>query len=183
MLGKGKSTTPTGSPPPRERDDFEPILTPTPVSTGGKTVIGEKIAIEGGIRGGEDLVIEGSVKGSIELEKHHLTVGPKGQVEGEIHADNVTISGRLTGNIEALGKVEITQEADFNGEIKAKRISVEDGAYLKAVIELEREGQPKSGSVAKMPEKAPEKPAPAAAPTSPSAKEPGKFAKEAEKGK
>jgi cytoskeletal protein CcmA (bactofilin family) len=35
--------------------------------------------------------------------------------------------------------VEITKEADFNGEIKAKSISVEDGAYLKAVIELERE--------------------------------------------
>jgi cytoskeletal protein CcmA (bactofilin family) len=182
MLGKGKSVPPTSS-PPRERDDFEPILTPTPVSTsaGGKTVIGENIAIEGGIRGGEDLLIEGSVKGSIELEKHHLTVGAKGQVEGEIHADNVTISGRLTGNIEALGRVEITKEADFNGEIKAKRISVEDGAYLKAVIELEREGQAKSAPVAKMPEKTPEKPAPAPAPAPP--KEPVKLAKEAEKGK
>ena len=109
----------------------------TPVE--GKTIIGEQIIIDGTIRGKEDLLIEGSVKGRIEVERHHLTVGPKGQVEAEIQAANVTISGRLVGNINATGKVEITKEADFNGEIKAKSISVEDGAYLKAVIELERE--------------------------------------------
>lgn len=103
-----------------------------------RTVIGEHITIEGDIRGKEDLLIEGSIKGSIDLGEYHLTVGPKGQVEAEIKADNVTISGRLMGNIHAKGKVAITKEADFTGEIKARRISVEDGAYLKAVIELER---------------------------------------------
>ena len=40
--------------------------------------------------------------------------------------------------------MEITKEANFNGDIKAKRISVEDGAYLKAVIEVEREPQKKA---------------------------------------
>jgi len=114
------------------------------VSVGGKTIIGENISIEGSIRGKETLVIEGSVKGKIQLENQHLIVGPKGQVEAEIHADNVTISGRLIGDIQASGKVEITKEADFSGEIKAKSISVEDGAYLKAVIELEREPEKKA---------------------------------------
>ena len=112
-----------------------------------KTVIGEHITIEGDIRGREDLVIQGSVKGSIALQGNHLTVGPKGQVEAEIDADNVTISGKLTGNIKAKGKVEITKEADFTGEIKARQISVQDGAYLKAVIELEREGERKGATV------------------------------------
>ncbi|MBW1777792.1 MAG: polymer-forming cytoskeletal protein [Deltaproteobacteria bacterium] len=105
----------------------------------GKTIIGEQITIEGDIRGHENLVIEGAMKGKIALEKHQVTVGSKGRVEGEIHADNVTISGQLVGNIMASGKVKITKEADFSGEIKAKSISVEDGAYLKAVIELEKE--------------------------------------------
>ncbi len=116
---------------------------PASVSAGGQTIIGEQITIEGSIRGKEILVIEGSVKGKIELDNHHLIVGPKGQVEAEINADNVTISGRLIGNVKATGKVAITKEADFTGEIKAKRISVEDGAYLKAVIELEREPEKK----------------------------------------
>ena len=65
-------------------------------------------------------------------------------------AGNVTISGQLKGNIKALDRVDITKDADFNGEIKAKRISVEDGAYLKAVIEVERESQKKVEPVGKV---------------------------------
>ena len=132
MLGKSKSL------------ESDTVAKFNSVSAGGKTIIGENISIEGSIRGKETLVIEGSVKGKIQLENHHLIVGSKGQVEAEIHADNVTISGQLIGNVQASGKVEITKEADFSGEIKAKRISVEDGAYLKAVIELEREPEKKT---------------------------------------
>jgi len=123
-----------------------PSFNSAPASANERTVIGQHISVEGVVRGNENLVIEGSMKGSIELEKHQVTVGANGQVEAEIQADNVTISGRLVGNIKAHGKVQITKEADFSGEIKAKRISVEDGAYLKAVIELEREPEKKDAS-------------------------------------
>jgi cytoskeletal protein CcmA (bactofilin family) len=125
----------------------------------GRTIIGEKIAIDGVIQGKENLFIEGSVKGKIEVEAHHLTVGPRGQVEAEIQAANVTISGRLVGNINATGRVKITKEADFNGEIKAKSISVEDGAYLKAVIELTRKPDTKPVPVVKPEEKSVSEPA------------------------
>ena len=136
--------------------DNKPSIIQDPVE--GRTIIGEKIAIDGVIRGREDLFIEGSVKGKIEVETHHLTVGPRGQVEAEIQAANVTISGRLVGNINATGKVEITKKADFNGEIKAKSISVEDGAYLKAVIELKREPDKKPVPVVKPEEKSASEP-------------------------
>ena len=145
-----------------DKDDYQPAFSPmttepapfapapvSAVSGQEKTVIGQHISVEGIIRGKENLVIEGSMKGSIELDKHQVTVGSKGKVEAEIHADNVTISGRLAGNIKAQGKVEITKEADFTGEIKAQRISVEDGAYLKAVIELERESDKKEAPSAR----------------------------------
>ena len=121
-----------------------PVDPPAPMAQSNKTVIGQHIFVEGTVRGNEDLVIEGSMKGTIELEKHQVTVGSTGQVEADITADNVTISGHFVGNVAAHGKVEITKAADFSGEIKAKSISVEDGAYLKAVIELEREGKAKT---------------------------------------
>ena len=142
MLGKSKGDTPKAE----EFKTEAPPITPTnrPVSGSAKTLIGEHISINGDIRGEGDLVIEGTVKGSVILEKYHLTVGPKGHVDAEINAGNVTVSGRLTGNITALDKVAITKDADFNGVIKAKRFSVEDGAYLKATIELEREAQIKA---------------------------------------
>jgi cytoskeletal protein CcmA (bactofilin family) len=118
-------------------------------SSDEKTIIGEQISIEGSICGKENLLIEGSMKGKIELEEHQVIVGSKGKVEAEIHAKDVTISGRMTGNIHALGKVEITRAAEFNGEVKARSISVEDGAYIKAVIELDRDDKKKPSSAGK----------------------------------
>jgi cytoskeletal protein CcmA (bactofilin family) len=145
MLKKSKNqkTEPVVEPQPM------PPLAPNPVPNTGKTVIGKQIFIEGGIQGGEDLVIEGEVKGRIDLDKFHLTIGPKGCVESEIRAGNVTVSGRLKGTIHAIDRVKITKEADFSGEIHAKRISVEDGAVLKAVIDVARDSGKKVESIAK----------------------------------
>ncbi len=127
---------------------------PPSVTVSEKTMIGENISIKGSIHGKGDLVIQGTIKGNIDLDKHHLTVGANGNVEAEINAANVTISGRLTGNINAQGRVAITKTAMFNGEIKAKRISVEDGAFLKATIELQPE--PKHGDMRPSSPKPPE---------------------------
>jgi cytoskeletal protein CcmA (bactofilin family) len=112
---------------------------PTPTPSEEKTIIGEHISIEGQIKGREHLVIEGEMKGNVEMEKHNFTVGSNGRVDGEIRAQNVSISGLLKGAINAVGKVDVTKEADFLGDIKANSISVEDGAYFKGSIELNRE--------------------------------------------
>jgi cytoskeletal protein CcmA (bactofilin family) len=112
-------------------------------------VIGENISIEGSIRGAEHLVIEGSMNGNIEMEKHNFTVGSKGRVEGQIKAQNVKISGQMIGNIRTQAKVEVTKEADFIGDIRAKSISVEDGAYFKGSIELDKEPHRKTALAGK----------------------------------
>ncbi len=111
-----------------------------------KTTIGERITIEGSIRGEENLAIEGAMKGNIEMGKHNFSIGPNGRIDGEIHAQNVTINGQFKGTIKALGKVAVTKKADFNGEIKAKSFSVEDGAYFKGVVELDREPHKRSAA-------------------------------------
>ena len=108
-------------------------------SSEDKTVIGKNIFIEGNIRGEEHLSIEGSMKGKIEMGKHNFSLGPNGQIEGEILAQNVGIRGQMKGTVKAHGKVEIKKDADIFGDIKAISISVEEGAYFKGTIELDRE--------------------------------------------
>jgi cytoskeletal protein CcmA (bactofilin family) len=114
-----------------------------------KTIIGKDIFIEGDICGRENLVIDGSVKGNIEMEAHNFALGPNGRVEGEIHARNIRISGQMIGNINTQGKIEITKEADFQGDIRAKTISVENGAFFKGSVELIREPAQKTISAEK----------------------------------
>ncbi len=133
------------SPKPAE-SDFSPAPIPKPVIP--KTVIGERIAIKGIIRGHENLMIEGSINGKIELEKNQIIVGLKGRVQAEINAKNVIICGQFKGNIHASDRVKITRHANFDGEIKTRDISVEDGTYLKAAIELIRDPKkPKPAAV------------------------------------
>jgi cytoskeletal protein CcmA (bactofilin family) len=76
-------------------------------------------------------------------------VGSKGRVEGQIKAQNVKISGQMIGNIRTQAKVEVTKEADFIGDIRAKSISVEDGAYFKGSIELDKEPHRKTALAGK----------------------------------
>ncbi len=147
MLGKTKKPE-NGSPVAVEKKEVVkptvPPPKPAPAVTEAKTTIGPHISIEGQVNGKEHLVIEGSLKGNVAMEKHNFTVGPNGRVEGEIKAQNVNISGQLEGTITAMGRVQVTKEADFFGDIKASSISVEDGAYFKGSIELSREPHRKS---------------------------------------
>lgn len=117
-----------------QRDD-------TPVNTNSNkesTIIGEHISIEGTVHANEDLILQGTLNGAMKLNKHHITIGSKAKVKADIFAASMTISGNMEGNVTINGKVEITKEADFTGKIKAKRIAIEDGAYVKASIEMER---------------------------------------------
>ncbi|MCJ7539264.1 MAG: polymer-forming cytoskeletal protein [Desulfobacterales bacterium] len=120
-----------------ENKTFNP--TPNLEKKDVKTIIGEHISIEGNIHGEGHLLIEGSMKGNIVMDKHDFALGSKGRFEGEIQAQNVSISGQMIGNIKTQGRVEITKEADFSGEVKAKSISIGDGAYFKGTIELDKE--------------------------------------------
>ena len=115
---------------------------------GSRTVIGEHIFIEGDIRGEENLLLEGSVKGNIDMGRYNLIIGSRGRFEGEISAQNLGVSGQLIGNVSIKEKVKFTKEADFVGNIKAKSISVEEGAYFKGFIELDREPHRKTASTA-----------------------------------
>ncbi len=123
---------------------LRPTISPERNTSNENTTIGERITIEGSIHGEENLVIEGTMKGNVEMGKHNFSIGSNGRVDGEIHARNVSINGQFKGTIKAMGKVAVTREANFNGEIKAKSFSVEDGAYFKGVVELDREPHKKS---------------------------------------
>ncbi len=61
--------------------------------------IGKSISVKGDVSGEEDTVIEGRVEGRVELKNHHLTIGPNGDVTGEISAKQCTIVGRVRGNV------------------------------------------------------------------------------------
>lgn len=102
----------------------------------GQATIGKSVTIKGQIFSREDLTIEGEVDGSIELQEHRLTVGPNGKVSAGVRAREIVVLGSITGNVEALDKIDIRKEGKLIGDIKTARIVIEDGAYFKGSIDI-----------------------------------------------
>jgi cytoskeletal protein CcmA (bactofilin family) len=94
--------------------------------------------IKGEITSDEDLQIDGKVEGPISLRGHRLTVGRTAELKSEISAREVVVYGNASGNLRARDRVEIKKDGQVIGDIATARISIEDGAYFKGHIEIER---------------------------------------------
>jgi cytoskeletal protein CcmA (bactofilin family) len=100
------------------------------------TIIGSGITVDGEISGEEDLVIQGTVKGRI-LVKDSISVEPSGIVEADVETQNVEISGRLIGNINAAEKVELKTDCRVVGDIRAPRVIIVEGANFKGNVDMD----------------------------------------------
>lgn len=102
---------------------------------GGGTFIGPNITIEGTITGSEPLVVEGTVRGNINLNAD-LRAGTKARIDATVHARNVLVEGRLTGDISADERVELVATATVDGNIKAPKIVVAEGAKFRGSVDM-----------------------------------------------
>lgn len=107
--------------------------------------IGKSVLVKGELSGSEDLYLDGEVEGSIELRDHSLVVGPHGRVRAHIHAKDVVVHGKVDGNIKGTERVELTKSAVLVGDIFTQRIIIEDGAFFKGAIDIQKEGAKTAG--------------------------------------
>ena len=108
--------------------------------------LGSTIVVKGEISSDEDLQIDGKVEGPILLRGNRLTVGRTAQLNSEITAREVIVYGNASGNLRARDRVEIKKDGQVIGDITTTRISIEDGAYFKGHIEIERAQSSAQGS-------------------------------------
>lgn len=100
-----------------------------------KAWIGGSVLVKGDVVSTEDLMIDGQVQGTIELGDHSLTIGPGASIVADLVAKNVTISGKVTGNVMGAGKVELKSSARVEGDITAPKFVMEDGAALSGKVD------------------------------------------------
>jgi len=133
---------PAVSPAPGSSSPVVPFSVPSASRLGSSTSrssarLGASIQIKGHVTGDEDLQIDGKVDGPISLRGHELIVGSTAQVNSEIHAGEVVVSGKVVGNVHARGRVDIKKDGSVTGDISTARISIEDGAHFKGRIEID----------------------------------------------
>jgi cytoskeletal protein CcmA (bactofilin family) len=109
--------------------------------------IGKSVIVKGELSGSEDLYVEGQVEGKIELHDNSLTIGPNGRVRADVSGKGVIVQGKLEGNINVSERAELKKSAIAVGDIVAKRLAIEEGAYYKGKIDVQRDmGKPSVGA-------------------------------------
>ncbi|HZD30840.1 MAG TPA: polymer-forming cytoskeletal protein [Candidatus Angelobacter sp.] len=100
--------------------------------------IGKSVIVRGELSGSEDLYVDGEVEGSVSLKGQSLTIGPNGRVRANLEARNVIVHGRVDGNIVASDRVDLRKSASLTGDISTARVAIEDGAYFKGTIDIQK---------------------------------------------
>jgi cytoskeletal protein CcmA (bactofilin family) len=97
------------------------------------SVISSATRLEGTLHVDESIRIDGKLEGNLEQpdgESRWILIGPTGEVHGDIRAQNVSIAGKVIGNIIASESIELIDGCEVRGDITHKSITVEPGASV-----------------------------------------------------
>lgn len=93
----------------------------------GMRVIGD-CETEGTIR------VEGVVQGTVRAAKA-VVVGKDGSVQGDVLTQDAVIGGRVLGTVVAESRLELQATCIIEGEIRARRIKLDEGGRVNGTIQ------------------------------------------------
>ncbi len=115
------------------------VMPPTGAAADRATArLGSSLHVKGEISGDEDLHIDGTVEGAVQLGEGKLTVGATANVTADIIVREVVVRGNVKGIVRVKGKIEIKKDGSVIGDLTTAQIIIEDGAYFKGSIEIDR---------------------------------------------
>jgi len=104
-----------------------PVAGQLPPTAAVPSIISADFVVRGALESAGDIQFDGIMDGDIYCVS--LAVGEEAAIRGEVMADNVTVRGRVQGNIRAR-RVYLFASARVEGDIHYETLTVEDGAYL-----------------------------------------------------
>jgi len=103
----------------------------------GDTVIGNEAYFQGTLTAKGSLRIDGRVDGSI-VDAKIVTVGKSGKIKGDISCEVCYVCGEVKGNITALDHIEALAGSRVDGDLRAPRIMLEEGAVFNGNCSMEQ---------------------------------------------
>ena len=110
----------------------EPV-TARNVNEGVISIIGPGMCIVGDCQTEGTVRIEGRVEGTIRAKKA-VVVGREGSVSGEIHTQDAVVGGSVNGLLVAESRLELQESSKLEGEIRARRIRLDEGAIVNGSV-------------------------------------------------
>lgn len=99
--------------------------------------VGEKLSIKGEIAGEGDLELAGRFEGVVNVQGI-VVIGDRAEVDADITAATIIVGGKVRGNLNAAGRVEILPQGVLTGNLRSGSFTAADGASVKGEIVVER---------------------------------------------
>jgi cytoskeletal protein CcmA (bactofilin family) len=93
--------------------------------------IGPSIVIKGEISAKEPLTVSGRVDGTISAPGHVVTIAAGALVVADVAAAGIVVAGAVQGSLVAEDRIALGAGAEVEGDLRAPRLTVEDGAYVR----------------------------------------------------
>lgn len=100
------------------------------------TLIGQGTIVEGKLMSEGNLRIEGECRGDI-LCNGDVIIGECGIVRSSVEARDVTLAGKLYGDINTKGRLIITSSGHLTGNVAAGTLIIQDGGSINGHCKME----------------------------------------------
>ena len=108
-----------------------------------ETLLGKDFMVDGNINSKSSIRIDGTVKSEIHVQGD-LVIGETAVIEGKARANNVHMSGKLTGDLWVDDQLKLTATAKLIGDIEVKKVIIDEGAIFQGNCTMngQVEGEP-----------------------------------------
>ena|SRR5437773_1981705 len=150
-IGGGSLNAGTEENRPTQREELRPTPPPTNdpkkimAEHSGKDILSSDVEIKGSIKFQKELLIDGKVEGEINSDGV-LTIGENADIRGEIKTKSITVYGKVQGNITVGERCELKSRCTLQGDLKAARLVIEEGATFIGKSEVTSGGGKTSAS-------------------------------------
>ncbi len=107
---------------------------------GSPTFVAEGCRLTGDIETAGPLVLCGAIRGDGHI-RGALSMAVKSEWEGEIHAEQGVVAGKIIGTLSVTGKLEIGATAVIRARVSARSIAIAKGAVIDGEL-IVTSGQP-----------------------------------------
>ena len=145
--GGEDSNRPAYSDQQKQTNDYKKFM----AEHSGKDVLSSDVEIKGTIKFQKELLIDGKVEGDINSDGA-LTVGENADIRAEIKTKSITIYGKVQGNITVSERCELKSKCTLQGDLKAARLIIEEGATFIGKSEVSSGMSVKAASSGSRPE-------------------------------
>ncbi len=107
---------------------FRETKRPVPSVT-AETVLAQHTTFEGKLKSEGNLRFDGVLEGELTVNGD-VVVGEHGNVRGNIQATNVIVAGKVFGNVDTKGRLEILSTGRLHGDISVGSLIIDEGGVL-----------------------------------------------------